>query len=44
VTFDSSRLSYEDLLDVFSAIHDPTQLNREGPDWGSQYRSVLYAL
>ena len=43
VTFDNSRLSYEDLLDAFFALHDPTQLNRQGPDWGSQYRSVIFA-
>ena len=43
VTFDNSRLSFEDLLDAFFALHDPTQLNRQGPDWGSQYRSVIFA-
>ena len=43
VTFDNSRLSYEALLDTFFAMHDPTQLNRQGPDWGSQYRSVIFA-
>ena len=43
VTFDNSRLSYEDLLDAFFAMHDPTQVNRQGPDWGSQYRSVVFA-
>ncbi len=42
VTFDNSRVSYESLLDVFFAMHDPTQLNRQGPDWGSQYRSVVF--
>ena len=42
VTFDSSRLSYETLLDAFFAMHDPTQVNRQGPDWGSQYRSVIF--
>jgi peptide-methionine (S)-S-oxide reductase len=42
VTFDSSRLHYEDLLDAFFALHDPTQLNRQGPDWGSQYRSAIF--
>ena len=42
VTFDNSRLSYEALLDAFFAMHDPTQLNRQGPDWGSQYRSVVF--
>ena len=43
VTFDPSRLAYETLLDAFFALHDPTQLNRQGPDWGTQYRSVVFA-
>jgi len=42
VTFDPSRVSFDTLLDTFFALHDPTQLNRQGPDWGSQYRSVIY--
>jgi peptide-methionine (S)-S-oxide reductase len=41
-TFDSSRLSYETLLDTFFALHDPTQVNRQGPDHGSQYRTVIF--
>jgi peptide-methionine (S)-S-oxide reductase len=43
VTFDASRVSYDALLDTFFALHDPTQVNRQGPDWGSQYRSVVFA-
>lgn len=43
VTFDPARLCYEKLLDAFFAMHDPTQVNRQGPDWGSQYRSVIFA-
>lgn len=42
VTYDPSRVTYETLLDAFFGLHDPTQLNRQGPDWGTQYRSVIF--
>ncbi len=42
VTYDPEQLSYQDLLEVFWASHDPTTRDRQGPDVGSQYRSVIF--
>jgi len=42
VEFEPAEVSYEELLAKFFSVHDPTTLNRQGPDIGSQYRSVIY--
>ena len=42
VEYDPARVSFEQLIEVFWQIHDPTTLNRQGPDFGTQYRSIIF--
>jgi peptide-methionine (S)-S-oxide reductase len=42
VTFDPAKVTFQELLDVFWKAHDPTQVNRQGPDFGAQYRTAIF--
>ncbi len=42
IEYDNEKINYDDLLEIFWKNHNPTQLNRQGPDFGSQYRSIIF--
>lgn len=44
VTYDPSRVTFQQLMDIYMLLHDPTQVDRQGPDRGTQYRSIILAV